>query len=183
MEMCKECGFVASTAKNLKLHFVKLHKEIDPVYCETCEKSFKSRYEYNLHMQDHKSDQFRCDHCGKKLASNQSLKSHISALHQLIAEQSCKFCDKVFTKKFDYQKHCQEHREAKDSQTCSICNKKSKNVLLHTKLFHLQVKAFKCDPCDKKYSTSQAVKYHNDTIHATHLPNLHCDKCDFETSH
>ena len=180
--MCKECGFVASNERSLGRHLANLHKETEIIDCKLCSSTFNSKYEYNVHIKAHKVTNFTCKYCEKDLAHERSLKHHISAWHKSKGPINCDYCESEFTTQYEFQRHVQNHRNAKKLlKTCSICSKKFANVKQHIKRFHNKVKDYKCTHCDKEYSSPQMLKYHNETTHVLRV--ITCDQCDFKTNH
>lgn len=53
------------------------HKQLRPVKCTLCEKTYAKTDSLKLHMESaHANTQFRCSNCNKTLANSQSLKLH-----------------------------------------------------------------------------------------------------------
>lgn len=104
---CRECNLSFKNAYQLRKHSQNVHR----IYkCEKCCRGFKSVKEFELHLERHvKSDEFRCESCGKIFTNNANLRRH-EKLHLENAKKfECKICSKVFNQKTNLQRHLKVH--------------------------------------------------------------------------
>lgn len=95
-----------------------------------------------------RAPRFKCDECGKFLASKSSLLIH-SRLHTDEKNFACTFCGKLF--------------------------RYSTGLRLHTRYQHTNERPYKCDNCEKKFVDITSLKVHM-TIH-TGIKRYVCYGC------
>lgn len=97
----------------------------------------------------------------------QTLKTHISKVHERAEERICDICARIFKSKEGFQDHMVSHREKEEPRVqCTHCgiwlkNKGSlnKHVKMHTE------KPQTCKICHKVKPTRSALKNHMQIVH------------------
>lgn len=88
----------------------------------------------------------------------------------------CDMCpDAVFKTKDHLKLHMKRHMENRVRKMCSICKKKSSNLEKHMKINHTNERPYKCNFCEKTFTTNVNRKSHQH-IHTGETPFL-CSIC------
>ena len=156
-QVCKVCGKTLYDQKSLKNH-LKGHVNERQHRCDHpgCEKTYIEIGAWKKHKFSHLRAEglsarydAQCDHCGKVLASANSLKSHITTIHENKSLKiKCKFCEEIFH------------------------SRSSKNR--HINLVHFPQK-YHCNVCAKSFSSAMELKIHN---RKHKPPTLKCPHCN-----
>ena len=149
--------------------------------CIECDRILPSKIELRNHMQRHKdiaagqTKKFQCDICPfKKFRSQTGLKEHIERhkndprdskiYEQFIADNfdmKCDRCDVIFTVVQEAPRHYKEiHNKTRGYVKC--CGMKLRtvpDVRQHIDS-HLRPETFKCDECNKNYSSRHSYLQH-----------------------
>ena len=127
---CNVCNFSTSTDRNLRMHRKTLHSEIQ--------------------------DTYKCDVCKKQLDNKSELLKHIKSKHQ---DSKCHICQFTAVSP-SYLKSHMKRKHEKESYQCDECPEsfKTKMNLVYHKRNH--VAAFKCDHCEFKGVSINALRYH-----------------------
>lgn len=80
---------------------------VNTYFCEKCNKEFKLRSSFRVHMNKHEGKQYSCDECGKTYTASYSLKVHKRS-HSNEKPYQCSFCSVRFSQK----SHCQRHERS-----------------------------------------------------------------------
>ena len=169
--------------------------------CPTCSKQFKSIADLRPHILYHKKENI-CNYCGKGFAKPGELKKHIVYHHDGVNQ--CITCKKVFNTEKEYKQHfslencskdllCPEcgniyatalqlkrhiSYKHRDQVECDLCQQMVyKYNLKNHKLYHLGVKEYKCDACEKRFVTKAELNTHNKWAHAM-KSHMHCSICN-----
>ena len=86
-------------------------------------------------------------------------------------DPKCDICENVFNSKQKLKKHMTTvHENHEKVFNCNICTKKfrtKKGFMNHTMIFH-GAKDFKCESCEKSFTSSGYLKKHIHTVHEEH---------------
>jgi hypothetical protein len=101
---CEQCDYTAVYHSDLVTH-MKTHSQTRPYQCpnRTCTSAFKSKGEYNRHMQTHSGLVFSCEECDYTAHSQHVLNDHVKTKHVGVP---CPQCDMVF----DHRQKLKNHR-------------------------------------------------------------------------
>ncbi|XP_068086463.1 zinc finger protein 501-like isoform X1 [Anabrus simplex] len=118
---------------------------------------------------------FRCDVCGKILASKWGLSRHVKG-HSGVRPFPCDQCGKLFSRSSHLSQHVVIHTDQR-LYDCNICHKRfklSSTLSAHTRT-HTGEKPYTCNICGKSFSQSSHLSKH-DRLHAP--LNVHdCPVC------
>ncbi len=77
---CKKCGKVYSSHSGLHVH-MQFHSGRFSYWCESCQKGFTCKGNYDYHMAKHSGIDFPCNRCTKRFQSQKGLRSHMIKEH------------------------------------------------------------------------------------------------------
>ncbi|KAL3865187.1 hypothetical protein ACJMK2_006803 [Sinanodonta woodiana] len=118
---CDLCGVSFKREANLRYHTKYMHTTARPFVCSICNKSFKTKYVHNLHMNTHREDIcFKCDICGKGFKNKSYLFSHMKR-HNKEFSIFCEICGKGFYENRKLQDHLRTHSGEKPYK-CKLCD-------------------------------------------------------------
>ena len=189
MVQCNICKRLM-TESRLANHIRLLHVEIKDdennpkakrkeFRCETCGKSYGSKYTYDKHIRTHVEGRPKCPDCESTFATAFSLFRHRARVHNLkhnYTTYSCDECDKFFFSESELSLHKRRHSTEKDHK-CPECDKAftvKGNLNIHMRT-HAKEKIYRCDICDQSFSHPYSLVCHR-RIHTNEFP-YSCEKC------
>lgn len=153
--------------------------------CSQCARCFKDSRTLVAHEKTHLPDYLKlthpCEICNKKFVNKNSLKSHITSVHEMANLYTCETCGKGkktskknsmsrttyelirslgFSTKSNLKSHLYVHSSRKDVQ-CDTCSARFKNMdsLRKHKKTHLE-KSHVCTICANRYRNRNNLKAH-----------------------
>lgn len=138
--LCPECGDKFETRSKLKTHQINNHGLERKYKCLVCDQTFGSHYKRSRHMAtDHKNRQeIKCLHCPKTFVFRSMMMTHLRDTHLKVRNHICGVCGwKAF----------------------------NSNRLKNHMYKHSGEKNFKCDGCDKAFTTRKIMKAHYARMH------------------
>ena len=159
------------------------HEPIREVACKICHKLFPNKLALSKHRKSaHKRQQkHRCDDCGSEFTSRQTLRAHMSSIHEGI-KKVCSICLKPVA---DLVRHVRsQHRNAKKKEYfCDVCESSFRtgfSLQRHKDTVHMKLKAWLCDLCEKTFGEKRDMLRHKNAIHFG-IKNKHtkwtCPEC------
>lgn len=165
---CKHCNKDFKTVAARNYHIRKEHNEA-PYKCPECAESFTQYHHRLKHLVEHhklKKPEFKCDICGRELASSGGLAAHKRYSHLKTVQYPCDTCGKVFAYKWIWQRHMDVHTGAKNFE-CKFCNKKfakSYSLQMHERI-HMNDKRYVCSLCKAAFIQKCSLKNHTKVHH------------------
>ena len=109
---------------------------------------------------------FKCSYCGYATSELSSIITHYDTWHPDKKVFPCETCSKLFTRKYDLERHIkQAHTEIENQQQCSYCeystNRKS-DLNRHVESRHNKPN-FACGICNKSFNRKDNLKIHMKT--------------------
>ncbi|XP_075159652.1 uncharacterized protein LOC142232845 [Haematobia irritans] len=165
--VCDECGKRFRIRMQLNEHKLRHSKE-KKFICEVCQLGCCTKQDLNLHMRHHTNDRrFHCTMCPKAFVRNSDLKIHVR-VHTGEKPYVCDICHKCFRANQNLSVHKKSHMgEASKTYQCEHCDKKFlRNIdrTVHMRS-HTGEKPFKCEICDRAYSSKFNVRAHIERDH------------------
>lgn len=163
---CPICN-VTYLHTSLQTH-MRIHEGIKPFSCGECSKTFRTKWNLQLHRWTHMSRSakpFKCKLCVKAYIHKTDYEAHLRS-HSNCRPYSCNVCGRQFIRKYNCIRHMREHKEPRTFK-CNICKKmfsRSYYLTEHRKT-HTGEKPHTCHVCGKSSATksnhNKHVKMHN----------------------
>ncbi|ETN62591.1 zinc finger protein 224 [Anopheles darlingi] len=141
--------------------------------CEHCPRSFKSRFQLENHMEEHRVDESgvrpakaTCTICGIVVRNKYNLTTHMKRMHTEQKPARCESCGKVFKSKHNLDAHranvCTDR-----NFPCTICNKrfKKKIKLKEHMTTHTRSALYQCPYCPLTFSFETQLYTHRKQAH------------------
>ena len=145
--------------------------------CEVCGKTFSRKSYMTTHMQMHSGENnYSCDICSKSFFTKQYLDVHCNAVHAGLKPFKCNLCDVSFGDPRTLLKHKKILHV-----TCKYCQKVMTKRLLnpHYEKFHSGELPFQCNQCKGKFSSARKLRDHKNNSHSG---KIYCQQCRIECS-
>ena len=162
-------------------------KQEDTFWCGICLRSFSFTNTINSHMKTYHSNlENTCGACGKTLANKQSIERHLNTVHGFTRKQigigNVNRCEKGSLKNNLRSVH-QKTLKIRGNSNCEKVSSSSlnlikltnsqklrfttdlSNMIKYVEFGNRKIKLYRCDNCDKSFTTYQCL--------TTHLINLH----------
>jgi len=152
--------------------------------CDQCEDSFLTARDLRKHStkahRESKPSHFVCDNCGKSFSNSSSLKKHVLYDHENQKKpHECPECQKCFTSKTDLARHVERH-SAEPAYQCELCTKKfsTKNDMnRHRKVVHEGQHAGSCDICGRRFLSVGGTEWTQHMNSHSGIKNISCPLC------
>ncbi|XP_055615798.1 zinc finger protein 271-like isoform X3 [Toxorhynchites rutilus septentrionalis] len=161
---CSHCSKVFKDSTSCNLH-IRIHRDERPYTCPFCSKAFKNNAVLKRHIRIHTDDRpHSCPHCMKRFIQPSELKKHVQTHKEKLWSDNSNFPD---TDIIPYSAPIQKVDEMHDKEelfSMSEMNENDDNISLipvgRTNTQRKGEKPFKCEECDKPYSSKQALEIH-----------------------
>jgi len=172
---CHLCEKILSSKSQLKYH-IEHHGDSKSLKCDksgillSSESGSGATHDrYKCDLTEKKAVKFRCDLCGKLLATDISLKKHILNAHCTDKSHKCLLCSQVLQTKQTLANHMRTHLSPiKNLKThkCDVCGmmlKTEYTIEKHLLKAHKMDKPSICELCGKCYITPDGLLQHMET--------------------
>lgn len=173
--LCDICGQHFKDAQLLRNHVKSIHELMrSTVLCAECGKKFDSRSKLNTHERHHHDKKFKCLVCPEKFQSHYKRSQHMAAAHKTRTEVKCLHCPKTFVFRSMMMTHLRDAHLKERNHVCSVCGWRAFNSYrLNNHMYkHSGEKNFKCDACDKSFTTKKIMRAHFIRMHRNNQQNF-----------
>lgn len=184
----KQCPICGVFRNNIEQH-MRIHSGERPFKCTFCDMRFKDEGTRERHKRIHTGERpFACNYCEKKFKSSSNKIEHMR-IHTGEKPFQCKICEKRFTTQALHNSHMFTHLEKHENIEalkrffCPYCGRNFQTITamnLHIRILHMGEKVFKCNSCEKSFTTRASQKYHETSAHGelANRRDLHtCTQC------
>ena len=201
---CPLCEYKSFFRNTVDYHIGSKHRgqnaRIMLLECYLCQRG--EAHEECLKSESRKATKrFKCETCEFKSNSRQSLKNHVSAIHEKIHRYSCSLCDK----KSYFKHHIKSHQFSHGKEPCRVltigcikCERKEDHPRCYNKQKAKKPNIdqpkkrsrknpsktgkYKCGDCDYSHDRRGFVKRHTDSVHKG-IVKFFCKECSYKTFH
>lgn len=158
--VCKQCGWVFSTAFRLQSHEYT-HSGKHPFACTECTKKFTTKASLVVHQMKHTGElPCICERCGLRFKTAFILKHHLRT-HTGEKLYSCSLCGKTFGQASALNWHKRSHSTEEYSHECQLCDyKTTAKKYLNIHMLRHRNKPFKCDVCQRLFKHKPTLENH-----------------------
>uniref|UniRef100_A0A336MD61 CSON015453 protein n=1 Tax=Culicoides sonorensis TaxID=179676 RepID=A0A336MD61_CULSO len=155
---CPVCKKLFHRKGELDTHINGVHSTSQKAKCKICDKEVKN---LRIHMKYHTSTlDFSCEICGALFKLKSLLQDHM-IVHSNVRKYACNFCPANFKRANELAKHRRKHTG--NMLSCEKCPGMkfidNNRLRLHIEKDHMGVR-FRCDVCQKDYSSTVHLRYH-----------------------
>uniref|UniRef100_A0A182NXF3 C2H2-type domain-containing protein n=1 Tax=Anopheles dirus TaxID=7168 RepID=A0A182NXF3_9DIPT len=186
---CRFCSMKFVQKVNLETHVKQVHPPPnDPVLknrfiCLKCPSSFKRIGLLKIHRARIHGEMVMLDQWMKPAATatsapaeSSSEERKVKAKPNEVTEQESEIVHKVVaSRRTEHMKGCTKERK----HVCSVCQAaflKSAHLAQHT-TSHLGIRSYRCEICDKTFSTKQSLNVHAN-LHTQNARPFSCETCE-----
>lgn len=173
--LCDVCGQHFKDANLLRLHVKTVHE--NALYlCTECGEKFDSKSKLKTHQKNNHDmeKKYKCPNCSEVFQSHYKRSRHMAAEHKNKQEIKCPHCPKTFVFRSMMMTHLRDSHLKFRNHVCGVCGWKAfnSNRLKNHMYKHSGEKNFKCDACEKAFTTKKIMKAHFARMHKTPHPTI-----------
>ena len=127
-------------------------KVSDVFVCPLCYARFELKEEFQMHVDKHFNEPFKCQKCSKIFFTQDKLNEHV--VHRVLGSCECDIWGKCFDRRSSWYNHKKSHTGRTYSclePDCPYTIKSESCFHEHLKYYHLQTKTVKCTKCRKMF--------------------------------
>lgn len=184
---CNRCPKAFTDSYKLRRHVSQVHLKDGP--CDDCEENNCSIHsttyvpqvpKINVEPNEHKK--YPCDRCERVFTRIDKLRNHVACVHEKMKNYVCNQCDYKAFDSWKLKKHIQFVHEGIKNEKKHVCDQCGKAFVKNydlKRLFmvHENLRAFKCEQCDKRFNTKETMKGHMKDVHIR-KESFKCSKCE-----
>ncbi|KAF9812348.1 hypothetical protein SFRURICE_005459 [Spodoptera frugiperda] len=173
--LCDICGQNFKDASLLRLHVKSVHE--NAIYlCTECGEKFDSKSKLRTHQKNSHDveKKYKCADCSEVFHSMYKRSQHMAAEHKNRPQIRCPHCPKTFVFRSMMMTHLRDSHLKFRNHVCGVCGWKAfnSNRLKNHMYKHSGEKNFKCDACDKAFTTKKIMRAHFARMHKNPQPML-----------
>ena len=197
---CPECNFVFSNKENLRIHVQNVHPKLEQT--EVLERGDSNTdpshisksnatdvFSRDMRLIQNKMRKNICEECDVVFSSNQNLKRHKAAVHDMVRKFKCKMCQFKTNDKRHFENHQANIHKidiGRNKLKCSNCSYETfcnGTLNRHKAAVHNIGKKYECEQCLYKTATKRSLNFHQANKHNIDIgrEKLKCDKCTYKT--
>uniref|UniRef100_A0A2H1VCK4 SFRICE_008914 n=1 Tax=Spodoptera frugiperda TaxID=7108 RepID=A0A2H1VCK4_SPOFR len=173
--LCDICGQNFKDASLLRLHVKSVHE--NAIYlCTECGEKFDSKSKLRTHQKNSHDveKKYKCADCSEVFHSMYKRSQHMASEHKNRPQIKCPHCPKTFVFRSMMMTHLRDSHLKFRNHVCGVCGWKAfnSNRLKNHMYKHSGEKNFKCDACDKAFTTKKIMRAHFARMHKNPQPML-----------
>ncbi|XP_073963778.1 uncharacterized protein isoform X9 [Choristoneura fumiferana] len=173
--LCDICGQHFKDANLLRLHIKTVHENTG-LLCPECGEKFETRSKLKTHQKNHHDieKKHKCLVCSLTFQSHYKRSRHMATEHKNRQEVKCLHCPKTFVFRSMMMTHLRDTHLKVRNHICGVCGWKAfnSNRLKNHMYKHSGEKNFKCDACDKAFTTKKIMRAHFARMHKNVQPPM-----------
>ncbi|XP_039761906.1 zinc finger protein 879-like isoform X1 [Pararge aegeria] len=166
--LCDVCGQHFKDSNLLRLHVKTIHENMG-LLCPECGEKFETRSKLKTHQKNqHDIDKkYKCLVCSLTFQSHYKRSRHMATEHKNRQEIKCLHCPKTFVFRSMMMTHLRDTHLKVRNHICGVCGWKAfnSNRLKNHMYKHSGEKNFKCEACDKAFTTRKIMRAHFARMH------------------
>ncbi|KAF9419627.1 hypothetical protein HW555_003905 [Spodoptera exigua] len=171
--LCDICGQHFKDATLLRLHVKSVHE--NAIYlCTECGEKFDSKSKLKTHQKNsHDMEKkYKCADCSEVFQSIYKRSQHMASEHKNRPQIKCPHCPKTFVFRSMMMTHLRDSHLKFRNHVCGVCGWKAfnSNRLKNHMYKHSGEKNFKCEACDKAFTTKKIMRAHFARMHKNPQP-------------
>lgn len=173
--LCDICGQHFKDSILLRLHVKTVHENTG-LLCPECGEKFETKSKLKTHQKNQHdlAKKYKCLICPQVFQSFYKRSRHMASEHKNRQEVKCLHCPKTFVFRSMMMNHLRDTHLKVRNHTCGVCGFKAfnSNRLKNHMYKHSGEKNFKCDACDKSFTTKKIMRAHFTRMHKAVQPIL-----------
>ncbi len=168
-----ELDFIKSSVANLAVCMEKLKSKKKDIKTLPIKKVFTKK--------GSAFSSFKCLHCGKRLANEQNLRTHMKKVHEIegsgnvFASFKCSQCGKRLANKQNLERHIKDVHETNRCPHCTETFKEKEELEAH-KIIHREKYKHWCEICNRGFYNFYSYSNHSKSKHENIKPYC-CSTC------
>ncbi|XP_060520857.1 zinc finger protein 271-like [Cylas formicarius] len=152
--------------------------QVKKIYeCKECNKIYKSRGGYNVHMTKHTGEKnYACEYCPKKFTRRSAVMYH-TRIHTGEKPHTCDICFMSFVTPSSYYVHRKIHNGERKFK-CTLCPEsfiQSQSLEIHVRRIHTGERPYMCEICSSTFRSDSSLFTHKQNVHQSKEP---CPICN-----
>ena len=164
---------------HMNSRFTSQYKRQEALVCPKCDRVFKQRKAFELHVKRNHEELIPCQFCSWKFENHEAISQHIKKYHQ----DKCVSCSICYKNVVNLESHMtkahKEHGKTKESIECKWCSRVFKNHqsrMKHENQFcHKVIKPHSCQSCPNSFQTLAGLLLHQKKFCKQNLQNSNND--------
>ncbi|KAI5640752.1 hypothetical protein NE865_06859 [Phthorimaea operculella] len=166
--LCEVCGQHFKDKNLLRLHVKSVHENTG-MLCPDCGEKFDSRNKLKTHQKNQHDveKKYKCLVCPLLFPSHYKRSMHMATEHKNRQIIKCLHCPKTFVFRSMMMTHLRDAHLKEKNHVCSVCGFRAfnSNRLKNHSYKHSPEKKFKCEACDKAFTTKKIMRAHFARMH------------------
>ncbi|KNC32011.1 Transcription factor grauzone [Lucilia cuprina] len=169
---CSQCDKKFASDYLRRQHEDLTHEKKYDKICDICGKSFRHRFSFARHMEEHDGTTptlVSCEICGAKLTNKYGLRRHMKMRHleENMQEQICPYCSRVSPNLNAHRMHIKYNHTMQRKHACHLCEKAFRRPLelkehLST---HTGEALYTCPHCPRTFISNANMHKHRKIAH------------------
>lgn len=159
--LCEICGMHCKDTNLLRVHIKTIHQQA-VILCTVCGEKFETKNKLLTHERNKHNKKYKCLVCPETFQSHYKRSQHMAAEHKNRTEIKCLYCTKTFVFRSNMMSHVRTSHLNERNHICGVCGwRTNTGYKLKNHMYkHSGEKNFKCEVCDKAFTTRKIMRSH-----------------------